>query len=152
MIKSPETSNETLYVSEPLTESQKTYLNAWLLMKVSAENSVTFLGKKRLVREWENYAKTFGLLDFESLSSAEQSALKENWRQFFTVYCDLCLNDPTYGSMLFGLIKAKDASVKEKIAYELNRILCLFPDKLGLIDLFVPLQEIAEEVYYSVVK
>ena len=135
-----------------LSDTQKIYLNAWLMMKVSAENSVTLFGKHLLKKEWEGYAKAFGLKDFASLPENKQQSLYADWVDFFKAYCTLCLTDHTYGSMLFGLIKAKDTDLKEKLAYELDRMSCIFPEKLGLKDLFAPLQKASEEAYYSSVK
>jgi hypothetical protein len=152
MITNQTTENQKGTLPSSLTETQKTYLNAWLMMKVSAENSVTLFGKHLIKKEWEGYAKTFGLKDFASLPENEQNTLYKDWVSFFEAYCTLCLTDHTYGSMLFGLIKAKDADLKEKLAYELDRMSCIFPEKLGLKDVFAPLQKASEEAYYSVVK
>lgn len=138
--------------TDSLNTIQKSYLNAWLLMKVSAENSIPFLGKRHLRKEWEGYANTFGLLDYASLSEEKKTTQKNSWVEFFQFYGNLCLTDATYGSMLFGLIKAKDASVKEKLGYELDRICGIFPGELGLKELFMPLQEASEEAYFSLVK
>lgn len=139
-------------ITSSLSDAQKIYLNAWLMMKVSAENSVTLFGKHLLKKEWEGYANAFGLKDFSSLPEEKQLSLKEEWVEFFKAYCHLCLTDHTYGSMLFGLIKAKDADLKEKLAYELDRMSCIFPEKLGLKELYAPLQKASEEAYHSVVK
>ncbi len=152
MITNQTAENQKGTLRSSLTETQKTYLNAWLMMKVSAENSVTLFGKHLIKKEWEDYAKTFGLKDFASLPENEQNTLYKDWVSFFEAYCTLCLTDHTYGSMLFGLIKAKDADLKEKLAYELDRMSCIFPEKLGLKEAFAPLQKASEEAYYSVVK
>ena len=152
MITNQTAENQKGTLPSSLTETQKTYLNAWLMMKVSAENSVTLFGKHLIKKEWESYAKTFGLKDFASLPENEQNTLYKDWVSFFEAYCTLCLTDHTYGSMLFGLIKAKDADLKEKLAYELDRMSCIFPEKLDLKEVFAPLQKASEEAYYSVVK
>ena len=152
MITNQANKNQNGALPASITETQKSYLNAWLLMKVSAENSVPFFGKRRLKKEWEGYAKTFGLIDYASFSEEKKTTQRTSWVEFFQFYGNLCLTDATYGSMLFGLIKAKDASVKEKLGYEFDRICSIFPEELGLKELYAPLQEASEEAYYSLIK
>ena len=123
------------------------YMRLWLMMKISAQNAPTFFGRHRLVKEWMRYAQEFGLDNYEAASGEEKEALIAGWENFLKDYCRLCLADHTYGSTLFGLVKMKADTIEEKLLNELNTVSELFPERIGLKELFAPLHEAAARVY-----
>lgn len=125
------------------------YLKNWLLMKIDTSSGVNFLQKKRLTKQWTAYAKDFGLVDFDSLSHEAQEELQEKWKAFFSHLIQMCHDDKTYNSTLFGMVPMKKDTLSEKIANELTIVTEGYPTKLGLEDLYLPLHQCAKEVYYS---
>ncbi|MBQ7676692.1 MAG: hypothetical protein IJT32_00515 [Lachnospiraceae bacterium] len=123
------------------------YMRTWLMMKISAQNAPTVFGKRRLTREWEKYAAEFGLTGYADASDEEKEKRMSDWDGFLQDYCHLCLTDRTYGSTLFGIVPMKADTINEKLLNELNTITELFPERLGLKNLFAPLHEAAARVY-----
>ncbi len=134
-------------MDEKQTDEQKykNYLKALILMKISAENDNPRFFKWRLKKEWLSYARDFGLPELPSLSEEEKEARKKDFTDFFLYYIDLCLHDKAYGSTLFGMISLKDATVREKMENELKNTLVIFPEKLGMEELFLPLFQASGE-------
>lgn len=125
------------------------YMRTWLMMKISAQNAPTVFGRRRLAKEWSSYADAFGLSGYEEASDDKKDALTNDWENFLKDYCRLCLSDRTYGSTLFGLVRMKEDTIEEKLLNELNTITELFPERVGLKELFTPLHDAAAKVYAS---
>ena len=121
------------------------YMRTWLMMKISAQNAPSLFGRRRLAREWKKYAAQFGLDRYAKADTEEKQRLEQDWKSFLKDYSQLCLNDHTYGSTLFGLIPLKSDSVEEKLRGELATVTKIFPERLGLEALFEPLARMIEE-------
>ncbi len=139
--------NQTNKEPEITFDYPEIFLKDWLLMKIDVANGVNFLQKKHLTRQWTEYAKDFGLLDYDAKNEVEQKALKEEWISFFSHLLQLCQNDKTYNSTLFGMVPMKKDTLSEKIANELESLTEGYPTKLGIQSLFLPLHQCAKEVY-----
>lgn len=112
------------------------FMKAFMLMKISADNGVTFFNKKKLIKEWRDYASLL-MIDTYSKSNDQLKALIESeWYAFISQYILSCLNDKVYGSTLFGIMQMKDEALINKLVNELALLTRGFPDKLGLKDTF----------------
>ncbi len=123
------------------------FMQTWLYMRMSAENGITFFNKKKVPKNWEAYATTFGLYNYSSLSQEEQSLQRLEWKSFFLFYLESCKTDKTYSSKLLGFLPLSEDSLSEKVVQELNFVLEDFPKELEMDLLFQPLLQCAEEVY-----
>ncbi|MEY8393163.1 hypothetical protein D3Z36_13805 [Lachnospiraceae bacterium] len=124
-----------------------TFMHAWMMIKSSSAAGVSFLKKKRLMRELETYMEELCLLPSTLFSQEEQQILTDEWRDFSHSFLASCTGSKAYCSTLFGFVPIKDATIAQKIAEEILLVTRDYPANFGLSEEFAPFRQIMCDTY-----
>ena len=143
---------EKRYQQNPKTGAMvDLFIHAWLMMKINASSGVSFLQKKRQLKELQQLEQQLCLTDGPAKSETEKQILADEWRAFAKFYYQSCISDETYGSTFFGIVPLKKDTVSYKLAKEIHKVLETYPDLFGRKETFEPLNRIFKEVYCEAV-
>lgn len=127
------------------------FMHAWMMMKATTAQSVSFFQKKHLQREWKNCLKELCLIEYIPESDAEKEVLIDEWTDFARSFLISCTGSRGYRSTLFGILPMKDDSVAMKIAEEIQLVTRTFPEKLGMEAEMEPFREILVDTYLQMI-
>lgn len=127
------------------------FLNAWMMIKASAAAGVSFLQKKRLKRELEEYMDILCLTGFDSENEKALLARADEWSDFAKSFIHSCTGSKAYCSTLFGFVPIKDSVIAEKISAEIMLVTKQYPSKFGYAAAFAPLHEVMCATYCQMI-
>lgn len=127
------------------------FMNAWMMIKASAAAGVSFLQRKRLKRELEEYMDILCLTGFDSENEKSLLARRDEWTDFAKRFIHSCTDSKAYCSTLFGFVPIKDSVIAEKIASEILLVTEQYPSRLGYAAEFAPLREVMCTTYCQMI-
>ncbi|WP_036607829.1 DUF6553 family protein [Oribacterium sp. P6A1] len=102
------------------------FIAAWMNLLITGRLGINFLNKGRIRKEVTQYLKDLCVLDFPT----DEILIKE-WEDFAKFWIKSCVEDKTYDSTIFGLIRLNDKNLASKIAGDILDISYFIPSKFG---------------------
>lgn len=157
LLKQPESAEDTFrmellekrFFTLSKDGSTDAFLHAFTMLGASAAAGVSFLQKKFRKKELFTYIDLLVLSEFEQRPDWEQNILVAEWEDFALGYLFSCFDSKSYRSTLFGMIPMKDHNVAKKLASEIKLITKEYPGIFGMEDVFRPLYQCFETVYFQ---
>ena len=121
------------------------FMEAWLMIKTDSNTEVSLLNRRRKEKELRRYA------DVLQLTSVTES-VKDEWRDFAETLLLSCCDTRAYRSGIFGLIDLGDEITAMRIAKEIDTVTRIYPAKLNLEELYLPLHEVMVTSYQDLLQ
>ncbi|SFG34442.1 DUF6553 family protein [Oribacterium sp. WCC10] len=123
------------------------FIAAWMNLFITGRLGINFLNKNRIKKEVTSYLQDLCILDFPI-----DDLLKEEWRQFAIFWITTCINDKTYDSTIFGLIRLNDKALAMKIASDIIEITCSIPSRFNYEADCKPLYDVMKSAYIDMIE
>ena len=148
------------------------YMYAWMSILISGRTGIYFWNKKSKQKEIRELLDIFEFPEEKSLpenkmkkkdaadrsteaDKHEESANKmlqnacklAEWRAFASFWIETCVEDKSYSSTVFGLLRMKDESLAKKMAQDIADALFFIPKSLGLLEVAEPIRKTFVDCY-----
>lgn len=127
------------------------FMHAFMMAKIQASNG-SGLFRKKAQKKYTEYAKTLYLTEYQTASGSQKEAIENEWVDFSKTYINCCVGNQQYGSACFGMIPLNQQAVNEKIKNEISLVTREYPARLGMEELFRPLNEIMLRTFLQTTK
>ena len=105
------------------------------------ENQIEQKEEVKYTRETDRNAPT---TEKESLQDFCKVA---EWKAFASFWIETCVEDKSYSSTVFGLLRMKDESLAKKMAQDIADALYFIPRSLELLEVAEPLRKVLVDCY-----
>ncbi|ETP72194.1 hypothetical protein UYO_1795 [Lachnospiraceae bacterium JC7] len=122
------------------------FIAAWMNMLITGRLGINFLNKGRIKKEVTGYLKDLCILDFP-----QDEILMDEWEDFAKFWIKSCVEDKTYDSTIFGLIRLSDKNLASKIAGDILDISYFIPLKFGYEDDCKAFRAVLKKTYISMI-
>lgn len=123
------------------------FMRAWMMIRASGASGISFLTRKRLQKELQQYMKDLCLLDNVPQTPDEEEERIAEWKDFANTLFHSCLESKAYCSTFFGMIPVKDAAVAKKLAEEIDYVTRIYPAALSCEEAFLPFRNVMIQCY-----
>ena len=123
------------------------YIRGWMGMVYLNQSSMTFLGKRRAVREIRKVKEDW---DVELLKGRGELGEKLMYQELYNLirfYMELCATDRNYTTTLFGMMRMDEEKVVQKIAKEIYTVAYEIPKSLDMEEEFQILRRAARDAF-----
>lgn len=128
------------------------FMRAWTMIKAASASGVSFLTKKKQLRELLSYMEDLCLIHYNPESPEEMQVLNEEWTSFAAQLISSNAGSRTYCTTLFGLVPISDKAVAQKIAADIELVTKEYPALFGCADAFIPLRQIMIDVFCRMIE
>ncbi len=122
------------------------FIAAWMNMLITGRLGINFINKGRVKKEVTGYLKDLCILDF-----SQDDILISEWEDFARLWIRSCVEDKTYDSTIFGLIKLTDKNLALKIAGDILDISFFIPLKFGYQEDCKAFRDVLKKTYISMI-
>ena len=123
------------------------YIRGWMGMVYLNQSSMTFLVKRRAVREIRKVKEDW---DVELLKGRGELGEKLMYQELYNLirfYMELCATDRNYTTTLFGMMRMDEEKVVQKIAKEIYTVAYEIPKSLDMEEEFQILRRAARDAF-----
>jgi hypothetical protein len=138
--------------SDAGTQKVDLFMNAWMMIKVSATSGVPIFGRRLKKKEMASYMHTLCISDFPCDDDEALAIREQEWASFARTLISVCTNSRGYCSTLFGMVPIKDETVLKKIAEEIVLVTKTYPSAFGLYDDMKPFSDAVIKTYCEVIE
>lgn len=108
------------------------YIGLWMSMRLLADKSRGFLGKKSLRKELVKQMDRLGIPAFMDQGELARELLFDEFYHMAALYIHISLTDRSYGSTFLGMMPLKEEQLHAKLSDEVSRIAYEIPANLGM--------------------
>ena len=123
------------------------FLAAWMNILITGRIGINFLNRNRVKKELTGYLRDLCILDFTS-----DPLLISEWEDFSKLWIISCINDTTYDSTIFGMIRLNDRNLAQKIASDIIEVTYRIPQKFGYEKQCEIFRNIMKGSYFSMIR
>ena len=124
-------------------EAADRFMEAWLMLKIGSQSSISFLNRRSRQKEMEKYAEVLQLQD-------PSDSMMREWRDFARTLLILCADTKAYRTAIFGLIDLGDKVTALRIAEEIDTVTGSYPEELGYKEQFEKFREVLIQAYKDI--
>ncbi len=119
---------------------------AWMDLLIDSRIGINFLNKGRVEKDVTRCLKDLLVIDFDT-----DDILCLEWTNFAEFWIKSCVNDRTYDSTAFGLLRLSDSRLGKKIASEIIAVTYTLPARFGYLEACSPLRDIFKATFLKMI-
>ena len=149
------------------------YMFAWMSILISGRTGIYFWNKKSKKKELKELLDIFDFPEEKkryenqieqkeevkysgetdrNAPTTEKEGLQDfckvaEWKAFASFWIETCVEDKSYSSTVFGLLRMKDESLAKKMAQDIADALYFIPRSLELLEVAEPLRKVLVDCY-----
>ncbi|MBP3240647.1 MAG: hypothetical protein J6M92_08885 [Oribacterium sp.] len=123
------------------------FIAAWMNLLITGRMGINFLNQGRIKKEVMGYLKDLCILDFPL-----DDILIAEWEDFAGYWIKSCIEDKTYDSTIFGIIRLSDKNLAMKIVSDMIDMSYNIPGKFGLESYCEPFRAVLKKKFISMIE
>lgn len=119
---------------------------AWMDLLIDSRMGISFLNKSRVKKDVTRCLRDLLVIDYDV-----DDILLLEWTNFSEFWIKSCVNDKTYDSTAFGLLRLSDKRLGNKIASEIIDVTYTLPARFGYEEACTPLRDIFKTTFLKMI-